>query len=173
MRLFIAFDVAEEAREHILKLQKQLKGAKLTLTKNFHLTLKFLGEVTPVDAEDVKKRLANVKFKPFTAKLDGTGIFPSDKMIRVVWAEITPHDIIRELQKQIDDALHGMFPKEKQFTPHLTIARVKTVEDKEQFAALIKNLKVEPITFEVTEFKLIESQLTPEGPKYRDVAKYS
>ncbi len=173
MRLFIAFDVAEEVREHILKLQKQLTGAKLTLAKNFHLTLKFLGEVTPTQLDQIKKKLANVKFRPFAAKLGGTGTFPSDKMIRVVWAEITPHDTISELQKQIDDALHGMFPKEKQFTPHLTIARVKMVEDKEQFAEQIKKLKVEPISFEVKEFKLIESTLTPEGPKYRDVAKYS
>jgi len=172
MRLFIAFDVPEEVREHILKLQKQLTGAKLTLTKNFHLTLKFLGEVTPVQVEDIKKKLASVKFKPFMAKLNGTGIFPSDKMIRVVWAEITPHDIIRELQKQIDEALHGMFTKEKQFTPHLTIARVKTVENKEQFAEQVKNLKVEPITFEVKEFKLIESQLTSEGPVYKELAAY-
>lgn len=172
MRLFIAFDVSEEASKHILELQKQLTGAKLTLTRSFHLTLKFLGEVTPDQAEDVKKKLANVKFKPFTAKLDGTGTFPSDKMIRVVWAEITPHDIIRELQKQIDEALQGMFPKEKQFTPHLTIARVKTVENKEQFAEQVKNLKVKPITFEVKEFKLIESQLTPEGPVYKTVAVY-
>jgi 2'-5' RNA ligase len=172
MRLFIAFDVSEEVREHILKLQKQLTGARLTLTRSFHLTLKFLGEVTPAQVEDVKKKLANVKFVPFTAKLDGTGTFPSDKMIRVVWAEITPHDIIRELQKQIDEALQGMFPKEKQFTPHLTIARVKTVENKEQFAEQVKKIKVEPISFEVKEFKLIESKLSQKGSEYKTIAEY-
>ncbi len=172
MRLFIAFDVPEEVRKHILELQKQLTGAKLTLAKNFHLTLKFLGEITPAQAEDIKKKLASVKFKPFTAKLDGTGTFPSEQMIRVVWAEITPHDIISELQKQIDEALQGMFPKEKQFTPHLTIARVKTAENKEQFAEQVKNLKVEPISFEVKEFKLIESKLSQKGPEYKTIAEY-
>ncbi len=171
MRLFIAFDVSPAAHDHIIALQKQLTGAKLTLTKNFHLTLKFLGETTPAQAEDIKKRLAKVPFKPFTAQLDGTGVFPENGTPRVVWIGIKPHDIICELQKQIDEALQGMFAKEKDFQAHITLARVKEIADK-KFAEHVKNLKVEPISFEVKEFKLIESQLTSEGPHYKDIAVY-
>jgi len=172
MRLFIAIDVSKEAHDYVLELQKELTGAKLTLTKSFHLTLKFLGEVTPAQADEVKKRLEKVQFKPFTAKLDGTGVFPENGKPRVVWIGIEPHDIICELQKQIDEALHGLFTKEKDFQPHITLARVKEVHDK-KFAENIKKLPVKSMSFEVKEFKLIESQLTSEGPIYKDAAIYS
>ncbi len=173
MRLFIAIDVPEIISNYITEVQKKLTGAKLTLTKSFHLTLKFLGEVTPAQAEDIKKKLEKIQFKPFTASLDGTGVFPSENMIRVVWIGIEPHDIICELQKQIDEALAPLFKKEKGFQPHITLARVKTVENKKQFTELVKNLKVEPFSFEVKHFKLIESKLQgKEGPLYTDFAVY-
>ncbi len=171
MRLFIAFDVSESAHTHILELQKKLIGAKLTFTKNFHLTLKFLGEVTPEHVDEIKKRLSKVKFTPFAAQLGGTGVFPENGTPRIVWIGIEPHDIICELQKNIDEALQGMFSKEKSFQPHITLARVKEVMDK-KFDEHIKNIKAVPLTFEVNEFKLIESQLTSEGPVYKDVAVY-
>jgi len=171
MRLFIAFEVSESAHTHILELQKKLTGAKLTFTKNFHLTLKFLGEVTPAQADEIKKRLSKVKFTPFTAALDGTGVFPETGTPRVVWIGIEPHDIICELQKNIDEELHGMFAKEKSFQPHITLARVKEITDK-KFAEHVKNIKVELLSFEIKEFKLIESQLTSEGPIYKDIAVF-
>jgi 2'-5' RNA ligase len=94
-------------------------------------------------------------------------------MIRVVWIGIEPKNTICELQKQIDEALSPLFKKEKDFQPHITLARVKTVENKKQFAELVKNLKVKPLKFEVKEFKLIQSQLRgPEGPLYTDSAVY-
>ncbi len=173
MRLFIAINTPKEIQNYFSDVQKKLTGAKLTLTKNFHLTLKFLGEITPAQADEIKKRLGKIQFKPFTATLSGTGIFPSEQMIRVVWIGIEPHDIICNLQKQIDAALHGLFPKEKSFQPHITLARVKTVDNKKQFVEQVKKLKVEPLSFEVKEFKLIQSQLTSEGSIYTDVATYS
>jgi len=175
MRLFIALETSKEAAEHLLEVQKQLQtdNAKLTLTKSFHLTLKFLGEITPAQAEEAKKRLETVKFKPFTASLNDTGVFPSEDQIRVVWVGIEPSKIIKDLQKQIDNALEGLFTKEKDFQPHVTLARVKNITDKKQFAEQIKNLKIKPISFEVKEFKLIESQLSKEGPLYKDVAVFS
>lgn len=171
MRLFIAFDVSESVHTHILELQQKLIGAKLTFTKNFHLTLKFLGEITPSQADEIKKRLSKVPFKPFTAQLDGTGVFPENGTPRVVWIGIEPHEIIYELQKNIDEALHGLFPKEKNFHPHITLARVKEIQDT-KFSEHIKKTKIDPVAFEVKVFKLIESQLTSEGPVYKDIAAY-
>lgn len=168
MRLFIAFDASKEAKEQLLAVQKQLTGAKLTLTKSFHLTLKFLGEITPAKAEEIKQKLKTVQFRPFKANLNGTGVFPNENLIRVVWIGIEPSDIICELQNKIEEALGG--EKEKDFKPHITLARVKGSD--KTFAEKIKKLKVEPISFEVKEFKLIESKMGSEGPVYTDVAKY-
>lgn len=175
MRLFIAFEASQEAKEQLLNVQKQLQtnNTKLTLTKSFHLTLKFLGETTPAKAEETRKKLAAIQFKPFTAKLNGIGVFPAEDYVRVVWVGIEPGEIICELQKKIDEALTGIFPKEKDFQPHITLARVKFVQDKKQFTEHIKKLKAEPISFEVKEIKLIESKLGRDGPEYTDIATYS
>ena len=173
MRRFIAFNVSEEVATHLENVKKQLRtdDAKLTLSKHSHLTLKFLGDLTLAQADEVKQQLESVEFSSFTATLNGTGVFPSENHIRVVWVGVEPADVIMDLHKKIDAALTGV-PKAEKFKPHITLARVKTVKDKEKFSDHIKNLKIQPLTFEVKEIKLVESQLEKEGPVYRDAATY-
>lgn len=170
MRLFIAFDVSKEVHDYFIELQKKLPSGKLTLTKSFHLTLKFLGEVTTDNSEKVKQMLAKVKFSPFTASLDGIGIFPSGGKPRVVWIGIEPKDIICNLQKQIDESMQELFSKEKDFHPHITLARIKDCD--KSFKEQLSKIPVEHLSFEVKNFKLIESQLQSTGPIYRDLAVY-
>ena len=78
MRLFIAIDF-NELKDCFIELQNQLpKNARLSLTKTFHLTLNFLGEVQPDKAEKVANILKNIKFSHFTVFLDSIGIFPTE-----------------------------------------------------------------------------------------------
>lgn len=175
MRLFIAIDVPEHIKQHLVELQKQLSktSAHLNPAKSFHLTLKFLGETSPEQAERVKKQLDTITFKPFTLTLNETGVFPSEQHIRVVWAGMKPAAPILALQRQIDESLAGLFPTTEDFVPHLTLARVKSVPDKTAFKQALTNITPKPLSFTVTQFKLIESQLSPEGPHYRDLAVYN
>ncbi len=167
MRLFIAIPVPEPVQEHFLFLQKQLPSdAKITKVKAFHLTLKFLGEVDESKLAVIKQQLATVSFDAFTAKLAGTGIFPDEKMIRVVWVGLEPADIIKNLQKAIDESLKDFFELDTRFHPHITLGRVKHVEDKQAFRESVQKLQVEPLEFPVTSFELIKSTLTKEGPVY-------
>lgn len=177
MRLFIAFDISQEAKEELEKLQDDIKkssenDAKLSLVKDFHLTLKFLGEVDGDKVEEIKDRLNHVKSGRFTAELDGMGVFPSEDHIRVAWMGIGPKEKITLLQQQIEESLKGMFPKDERFHPHLTLARVKFVKDKKAFIESIKRLKPEKISFEVNSFSLIKSTLTKEGPVYEVLGEF-
>ena len=167
MRLFIEFRVPESIQKRLFEVQKDLfkADARLNLTKSFHLTLKFLGEVPPSKAEEVKKRLADVRFKPFKAFLSNTGVFPNEKMIRVVWVGVEPEKEIIQLQSKVEEALKGLFPKEKSFQPHLTLARVKFVKDK-AFLEIIKKLAIPQLSFDVKEIQITESKLSREGPEY-------
>lgn len=169
MRLFIAIDF-NELKDYFIKLQKLLpKNAKLSLTRTFHITLKFLGEVQPDKVENMIDALKKIKFEPFSVFLDSIGIFPSENYIRVVWAGINPEEKVLELQKNIDEALKPMFKKEKDFKAHITLARVKYPEDKKSFVQQIKNIEVENKKIEVKDFRLIKSTLTPKGPIYEDL----
>lgn len=174
MRLFIAFGVSEEVRNHLLDLQKNLPlDAKLNLVKEFHETLKFLGDVDDDNVDMIKALLSNISFNQFTAKTSGIGVFPDEKLIRVVWVGLEPKDKITGLQQEIEKALLDVFPKDTRFHPHLTLARIKFVKDKKDFMEKLKKLPVKEIEFPVSSFKLIKSTLTPEGPVYEDVAEFS
>ena len=84
MRLFISIDF-NELKDYFIGLQEHLpKNAKLSLTKTFHLTLKFLGEVQPEKAEEIISALNKIKFEKFSVFLDSIGIFPTENYIRVV-----------------------------------------------------------------------------------------
>jgi len=177
MRLFIAFDISEEAKKELEMLQSNIKkssenNAKLSFVKEFHLTMKFLGDVNENKVEEIKERLQKVRFDKFTAVFDDAGIFPSESYIRVVWIGLSPEDKITLLQQKIEESLKGMFPKDNRFLPHLTLARVKFVKDKKAFIESIKKLKPEKISFEVNSFKLIQSTLTKEKPIYEVLGEF-
>ena len=173
MRLFIAIDF-NELRDYFVELQGALpKNARPSLTKSFHLTLKFLGEVQPDDADKIIGMLKNVKFVPFFVFLDSIGLFPSENYIRVVWVGIKPEEKIFELQKNIDEVLKSLFKKEKDFKAHITLARVKFPEDKKSFVEQIKKINVENKKIEIKDFRLVKSTLTPKGPVYEDIVIFS
>ncbi|MBN2454144.1 RNA 2',3'-cyclic phosphodiesterase [Candidatus Woesearchaeota archaeon] len=172
MRVFIAIDMPDSVKEYLRKVQKLLPEAKMLPVRDFHLTLKFIGELTPERVEKLKNLLGNVKFEKFTASTDEVGVFPSENYVRVVWIGLKPEEPIIELQQQIEKALEGEFKQDNSFKAHLTLARVKFIGDKERFIRELKDIKTEKISFEVDRFRLKKSTLTPEGPVYADLALF-
>ncbi len=173
MRLFIAIEIPEDIKEYLVKMQQNIDAAKNKIRfvnkDHIHLTLKFLGEVQPNKLDDIKNNLKEIDFKPFSVVLDNIGVFPSESCIRVVWVGLKPEEQVLELQKNIDENLKKLFKKEKGYKPHLTIARVKYVEDKKQFIDELKKIKVENKKIDVPNFRLIKSTLTPKGHVYEDL----
>ena len=173
MRLFIAIDF-NELSEYFSALQKLLtKNARLSLTKDFHLTLKFLGEVQPDNIEAIANNLRNIKFRQFSVFLDSIGIFPTENYIRVVWIGLKPEEKVLELQKDIDESLKKLFKKEKDFKAHITLARVKYPENKKQFLEQLKKIKIENKKIEIKDFRLVKSTLNLKGPVYEDLGIFN
>ena len=173
MRLFIAIGF-NEFGSYFAELQKLLpKNARLSLTKSFHITLKFLGEVQPDKAEEIINRLKRIEFEPFPVFLDSIGIFPTENYIRVVWIGLKPEEKILELQKNIDESLKPLFDKEKDFKAHITLAGVKYPEDKKKFLEELKKIKVEGKKIEIKDFRLVKSTLTLKGHVYEDLAVFN
>lgn len=173
MRLFIAIGF-NELKDYFIEVQELLPSdARLSLTKTFHLTLKFLGEVQPDKVEKIVNSLERIKFEKFPVHLDSIGIFPTENYIRVVWIGLKPEDKIIELQKQIDESLKQLFKKEKYFKAHITIARVKYPEDKKSFVEEIKKMNVENKKILVKNFRLVKSTLIRECPVYEDLGIFN
>lgn len=171
MRLFIAIEVPKEVREHLNSIQKELPD-ELKFVKEYHLTLKFLGEVEDDKVDEIKKKLKEIKFDSFTAELSDVGVFPNEDYIKVVWVGVEPKDKIIELQQKVEKSLLRMFLNDNRFHPHITIARVKFLKDKEGFKKKLKEIKAEKLSFDVGSFKLIKSVLTKEGPVYEVLEEF-
>jgi len=176
MRLFIAVEIPGNIKDYICQIQDKIRSSSAKVrcvnTDSMHLTLKFLGEVQPNKLDLVNNELIKIKFKPFSCSLDSIGVFPDENYIRVVWVGLSPENNIIELQKNIDECLKNLFKKEKNYKPHITLARVKFIDDKKRFIDELKKIQVEDGEIDINNFKLIKSTLEQTGPVYENLHTY-
>lgn len=168
MRTFIAIAIPEEIKKEIIKIQEKLPDfvGKKTEIENLHLTLKFIGEISEEKIARIKKKLSEIKFNKFEIQLDKIGMF-SD---RIIWLNMQN---CGELQKEIDEKLSKFFEKEERFMGHLTIARVKKLENRKEFVEKLKKIKISAMKFEVNSFELMKNILKRPAPVYSVIEKYS
>jgi len=165
MRLFIAIEIPEHISLELRKIQESIKQEGIKLVKDFHLTLKFLGEIEEKDVEKIKSDLQKIQFEPFEATLNGAGVFPNMHHINTIWIGLEPEIKFEEIAKQID-------PDEKRFKAHITLGRVKFMKNKQAFIEKFNKIEVPKISFKVDKIKLIKSTLTREGPVYEVLAEF-
>jgi 2'-5' RNA ligase len=178
LRSFIAIDI--NYNENINRFIKEIKksGAiiKLVEPENIHITLKFLGEIYQTKIPDIENIMKSsiVGIKPFQFNLEGVGVFPNQKYIKIIWIGIKNSEILENISKIIDEKITNIIPdkKHQKFIPHITIGRVKSAKNKENILEIVdkyKNYKFADIT--VDSIKLKKSELTSKGPIYSDIIK--
>jgi 2'-5' RNA ligase len=177
IRTFIAVAISRSIVDRCLALQESLArsgaGVNWVGEENLHVTLLFLGEVSDRDLPDLCRAVAEVSAgqDAFALTLAGVGCFPNPRRPRVVWAGLT--DGQAELVA-LHDALEppllalGCYRREeRQYTPHLTLGRVRGEAGTDRLAAaLARQAKWHGGTTEVREVLVMSSQLLPEGPVY-------
>ena len=173
MRLFIAIELPKEHRNYLDNLGNSLKtdSAIITPAKEHHLTLKFLGDYPDNKIHELKDRLSKISFSSFDANFDSIGVFPNENNIRVVWVGLAPIAPFVALERQIDEVTTEV-NKDREFVPHITLVRVKSMKGK-AFGDKVKLIKVEAMNFKVDAFKLIKSTLTPKGPIYEVLGRFT
>jgi len=138
--------------------------------ENIHVTLKFLGNVSVARLEEVRSALAQVTFPPFSLEIKGTGAFPNLKRMNVVWVGIGEGwSQVELIYEQTEKALHqlGFSRETRAFSPHITVARVKSGQKRDEIAAFLGHLSDESFgTFVVGNVRLKQSILSPSGPTY-------
>jgi RNA 2',3'-cyclic 3'-phosphodiesterase len=181
VRAFLAFDIENpEVRKNLAKMQTTSiqTGADLKLVEpeNIHVTIRFLGDITLNMADKIFAEMQQIKFKRFPVQLTGLGVFPSLTFPRVLWAGIAQGAAqLQNVFEQLEPRLRtlGFQPDHNPFSPHLTIARVRSARNKPQLADLVtKNAKYDFGAFEATCLKLKKSDLTPQGPIYSNLKEY-
>ena len=187
MRLFVALDIDEAIQQklaaYVRELKPRLPAVRFVGSANFHVTLKFLGEVK--SAAEVTSRLRQIVDEPIALHVRGVGFFPNARAPRVFWAGIEAPRVAG-LAAKVDAALSGMgFAAEKEYHPHLTLARngsgrprpypgERSPESLQQLAQLVASSPAPEFgTMTAHEFYLYESRLAPGGATYTKLERFA
>ncbi len=174
IRVFIGIELDNDGKEQIAsqvkRLQKEFPRLKWVQQENYHLTLKFLGDVEERKIEVLKKNLqkATIGLKPISITLHGLGAFPKVQNPRVLWIGVREGaSSLKRLHRSMEEGLRELgFPKEeKSYHPHLTLARCR----KSIPAGLTEGIlrfSMDELTFNADHITLFKSRLTPRGPLY-------
>jgi 2'-5' RNA ligase len=125
IRLFVALALPAELRAELALLAGGIPGAKWVAPENYHLTLRFIGEVESWRAQEVDDALAGIRARPFELSLRGLGTFEKAGRISALWVGVEKTESLAFLQGKVETALQrtGLEPERKRFAPHVTLAR--------------------------------------------------
>lgn len=174
MRLFIGLPLPPAYQEGLARLRQAmapLLASRLAWTRpgNWHLTLKFLGEVDDVQLPAVATALAGLAWEPFALRAGGAGAFPNDQRPRVLWLGLTQGaEACARLAAAVEGSLTplGFSPETREFRPHLTIARVQDAKRDSWGEALDVARAAHWPDLVMERLVLWQSVLGPHGPRY-------
>ena len=173
MRLFVGIGFPPELRLRLSLLCSRVQGARWVDPGNFHLTLRFIGEIGGDVAANIDEGLARLRARRFTLQLAGTGIFGGDKP-RSLWVGVERCAELVALRDKVEQTLIrvGLMPEPRKFSPHVTLARLHNpaLDELGGFLAAHAQFRADPLPVEG--FSLIASLQTKAGSVYEDQAEY-
>lgn len=180
LRAFIAIDLPEAIHRALSRHQQSFRAAcpeaRWTRPEGIHLTLKFLGEISDAQSEEVTEALQKLgRFVPFTVEVEGFGFFPNSRRPRVFWAGVKAPSALAEWVERVETSMEKLgFPRElRPYQPHLTLARFKEPRPQPALQELLeKEQNLSLGVFQASEFFLYESKLSSQGAIYRQMARF-
>lgn len=160
MRLFIGIKTGCE--DYLLSLQEQLRRmgkGSFTHKENLHITLEFLGEVSPAKLEDVQRAMAKIKQNAFHLECLGVSVFNKNGIVSAkVGGESNKLSVLQsKLETELDKC--GFKKENRKYRPHITLARrFEAFDDCD-----IRNIPYQPRKFDVKEIILFESRRDKKG----------
>ena len=180
MRLFIGIPLPPQYQEMLGSIRKEWEKrfkSKLSWTRpdNWHLTIKFLGEVKDDKLPELEKFIKELDFECFSIEGSGVGFFSSKGEYRVIWLGLKKDvQSLIGLAVKIDYGLNILgFEKEKRpFRGHLTLARIRRFYKTDPWTEMAEHVgNREWPVFEVKEVVLWQSILGRSGPRYETVTR--
>src|SRR6267143_6376720 len=175
VRSFISIDLEDQQiLSRIVSILSSLQALggdlKPVERENIHITLKFLGNVSTPRLAEVKSSLKQLGVPAFTAEIKGAGAFPNLKHMNVIWVGVNKGwTQVEQIYEQVEKLLSGLgFRRENRpFSPHITIARVRSGRKRDEVASFLQRLTEESFgTITVDKIRLKQSILSSSGPKY-------
>jgi RNA 2',3'-cyclic 3'-phosphodiesterase len=166
-RLFTAIELPEALALRLSMLRGGLASARWIDPENYHVTLRFAGDVDDVTAREFALALDAIEMPCFEMRLDGLGSFGGRKP-RALWAGVAPNEPLAALQQAHERAARraGLAPEPRNFHPHVTLARIRAAKPPAiaQWLERQGGFFAEPFT--VQRFVLMSSRASTGGGPY-------
>jgi 2'-5' RNA ligase len=175
MRLFVALDLPWDLRERLALLAGTgIPGARWVPAENYHLTLRFLGEIQAWQAEEIDHALAALRGRSFSLTASGVGTFDKAGRPTQLWVGVERSPALDHLRTKIETAVQrvGLAAERRRFVPHIALARLDNPAEA-RLAAFVQQhnlFRAEP--FAVEHFTLFSSRLGKEQAVYTAEAEY-
>lgn len=166
-RLFAALEIPHNAALSLSLLRGGLHGARWIETEDYHITLRFFGDIDNRMADELVRSLDHIKRNPFSIRLSGINVFGS-KTPHSLYARVEPCEELMLLQSDIDRTTKrlGIATDKVRFTPHVTIARLKQVKLDDLLGYLSSRGNFSTDAFPVNRFVMMSSRKSVGGGPY-------
>jgi 2'-5' RNA ligase len=175
-RLFVAVTLPNALRETLATLPQKIAGVHWSPIEQWHLTLRFIGDVAAEQREVLRDRLRAVAVEPFVLPIEGVGTFPPGRPPRVVWVGTgSGHPRLFQLRQQVDDAIlaSGLDPDMRTFHPHVTLGRCTGPQTPGLAQWLHRHREFAGPPIRVDAFDLYRSELRPTGAIHTLVERFA
>lgn len=184
IRAFVAIALPTHVLDHIQQVQQKFRtrlrdgSVRWLRPDQIHLTLRFLGNVPADQLEELKNNLERVcgPVGPFSLRAEGAGSFPDVNRPRILWVGLTGDvEALRGLEARLAPAVaaFGDHAEDRDFSPHLTVGRVRTSDPGEvrRIGDLVEAARAgQSGEWRVEEVKLMRSDVSAAGAAYHRLA---
>jgi 2'-5' RNA ligase len=172
-RLFTALEIPPRIGQSLAMMRGGLPGARWIDPENYHLTLRFIGDIDDALARDIAGMLGHVRRSSFELHLDHLSSFGGRKP-RAVVAAAEPVAPLMELQAEQERLLQrlGLEPEGRKYTPHITLARLRDASSRQVADYLAARGHFRSSPFHVSRFVLFSSRASAGGGPYVVEADY-
>jgi 2'-5' RNA ligase len=172
-RLFSAIEIPRPLADRLTLLRAGLTGARWIDAENYHLTLRFIGDVDVPTARDFASALGAIEVPPFELRLNGLGSFGGNKP-RAIFAAVAPSEDLAALRRANERAAReaGLPAEGRNFMPHITLARLRNARADAVAAYLEQQGAIYADPFTVSRFVLYSSRDSVGGGPYVVEAAY-
>ena len=173
IRLFAALPVPDEVADSLTPLQRGLNGASWRPRENFHITLRFFGEVTHELAAELDYDIAEIPVTPITLTLGGCSFF-GKREPRAVWARIMENEALTKLSGACERIArrHGLKAEKRPYRPHVTLAYCHGTTPEEALDFENRNINFHAGPWTTDRFHLYSSHLGAGPSRYIAEADY-
>lgn len=172
-RLFVGLELPEEVANTLASLRWGLPGARWIDPSDYHVTLRFIGDIDRRTAREVENELAEIDREAIPISVTELGVFGGDKP-HTVYAAIAPNRALTELQAESERVLRrlGLKPEGRKFVPHVTLARLRAASVLDVADYLAAHARLPVCHFMAEHFSLFSARETFGGGPYIVEAAY-